>query len=301
MSEDHLTTEERDAMTAMEADTASVADEEQAASAETPAEDPAPEFKSTRAAPEWDKLSDEQREGVARFLDGKPPPGLVPHQSMHAERMKRQELERRLAEIEAAKTPAEAPPEWKDPIEDPEGHRKWEEYGLNKAREDAIAEFRKQQTQDAERQERVMRADQAETEFTRTQPDYPQATDYLARARASQLYQMGYGENEIMAQLRTEANLVYDSAVAAGVNPAALIYIKAQQFGYKPTQAAPAQQPTDAQRIAHFADTQQRTRGAGNAGGSAQQGELTMAQLADMSESELMKLPADVRRKAMGG
>lgn len=303
MSEqDHLTTEEREAMTAMEADTAPVTEEEQAAAQEpeTPTEEPAPEFKSTRSAPDWNSLTDEQREGVARLLEGKPPSGMVPHQSMHSERMKRQELERRLAEIEAAqKTPAEVP-QWVDPIEDPEGHRKWSEYTATKARDEAIAQFHEQGKQEAARYERINRAAQAEAEFSAKQADYPAATDYLLNTRVQQLAQMGMSEDEIRPQLQKEANAVYDAAIAAGLNPAAVLYMKAQEMGYKVAPAtAPAQ--SDAERITHLAETQQRTRGAGNAGGSAPQGELTMAQLADMSEAELMKLDPAVRRKAMGG
>lgn len=301
MSEDHLTQEEREAMTAMEADTAPVTDEEQGQSSEPTADDapPAePEFKSSRAKPiDWNALTPEQQDAVSKYVnEGKPPPGFVTHQSMHSEREQRKELERRLAALEAQQQakPEDAPPEWKDPIEDPEGNRKWSEWLANKSREDAIAEFQERQERAQAQAQRLHRAAEAEDAFTKQVEDYPQATEFLKNAREQQLRSQGYDEGQIMHQLRNDANSIFDAAMAVGMNPAQLIYMKAQELGYSAPQK-------DAERIEHLANAQRQTRGAGNAGGTAQRGDLTLAQLADMSESELAKLDPAVKRKAMGG
>ena len=162
-------------MSAMEADTAPVTAEEQqqaaeekAAESEVEQKEEAPEFKSSRNEEiDWASLTDHQKAEVTRYIrEGKPPEGFVPHGAMHQERVKRQEMERKLAELEAQIKPAEeAVPEWKDPIEDPAGHRAWTEYQAKKAREDAIAEFQKSAQTTQEQQARLQRAAAAEQQY----------------------------------------------------------------------------------------------------------------------------------------
>ena len=106
----------------------------------------------------------------------------------------------------------------------------------------------------------------------------------------------GYAPDEAAAQVSREANAIFDTAEAAGFNPAQLIYMKAQEAGYKPKAA----EKSDAEKITHLAAAQKQTQGVSTAGGAAQKGELTLAQLADMSEAELAKLDPAVKAKAMG-
>ncbi len=288
MEDKGFTAEETAAMEAMQADTAPVTAEEQQEA--EPQQEPEPqeevqeepEFKSSR----------------------KPPEGMVPHQAMHAEREKRKAaeevnagLQKQIDELKALVQPKETDPEYVDPIEDPEGHRKWTEFQAQKARDEAIAEFKKNATADGDQAARRMKAAAQEQEFIKTTPDYQDATVHLQQARLNELLTQGMTQDDAMRQLSADANAIFDAAEAADINPAQLVYMKAAEYGY--TKAAP--EPSPEEKIKHLAEAQEAARGAGTAGGAAQKGELTIAQMADMSAEEFAKLDPAAKRKAMGG
>lgn len=287
-----FTAEEQAAMDAMKADTTpepEVADEPQPE--DQPQADPGdeqpkePEFKSSREKPAE-----------------KPPEGFVPHQAMHAERMKRQELEKRLAELEAKlpKPEAEQPPQWVDPLVDPEGFRKYDEWRAKQA-DEKIAQIDRTLKERAETAQRVRRAAELEAEFASETPDYPQATAFLHKARVSELASMGYAPDQIDAQLRQDALGLFSAAQQIGMNPAELLYIRAQRAGYTPPpKEKPPEMPSEAERVVALDKAQKQTQGLGSASGP-QMGQLTARDLAAMSEAELAKVPADVKRRAMGG
>ncbi len=296
MSDTDLTTEETAALQEMQnepvIDTPSDAAPSEAppepvqadVNAEPATEAPAPEFKSTRA-PE------------------KPPEGFVPHQAMHAERMKRQELERRLEAIESAQTQKADVPQYVDPLEDPEGYRRYDEYSRNQLQQQVQQQAAQQQQQTAMRQ-RVTSAEQLEAEFTKSTPDYQQAAQFLHQNRITELRSMGYGDQEVMQQLAQDANAIFDAGQRAGINPAQLVYLRAKEAGYSnaPAQPAPVEGvPSEADKMEALAQAQVQTRGVGTAGGGEQAGKLTVKQLSAMSEAELAKVPSEQIAAAMGG
>lgn len=228
-----------------------------------------------------------------------PPEGMVPHQAMHAERVKRQELERKIAELEARlpQPEAEKPPEFVDPLEDPDGFRRYDEYQRKQAK-DKLDSLERQRAETYQRQQRVEEAARFEQEFAAKTPDYADAVKSLHTARVSQLQEAGFSQDEIRAQIHKDALNVFEAAKMADMNPAEMLYMRARQYGYQ--KAAPAA-PDEGQRLQALASAQKNTQGIGNVGGSEQSGRLTASQLAEMSEAELAKVPAEDIERAMGG
>jgi hypothetical protein len=105
---------------------------------------------------------------------------------------------------------------------------------------------------------------------------------------------MGYGDQEIVAQIQQDANGIFNAAQASGMNPAELLYLRAKSAGYQPQQ-------TEAKKMEAQATAQKQTQGLGSGGGAAQSGKYTAAQLAEMSEDELAKVPDDQLAAAFGG
>src|SRR6056297_1496286 len=245
--------------------------------AEDKPEDKEPEFKTTRE---------------------KPPEGFVPHAAMHQERVKRQELEKKIAELEAKVSPPETPqePQWVDPLEDPEGHRKWQEHNYSKL-QDRLDREEQQRQQTFQAQQRMERAAQLEQEFAQKTPDYSQATQFLHQQKVAELQAMGYGDQEIQAQISRDANAIFDAASSAGINPAQLLYMRAKEAGYQNT-------PEASEKVTKLAEAQKQTQGVGSAGGGKQSGRLTPTDVANMSEREFEKAKRerpDEIRAAMGG
>lgn len=230
----------------------------------------------------------------------KPPEGYVPHQAMHAERVKRQELEKRLADLEAAnKAPEDLPPQFVDPIVDPEGYRKWAEHQAS-APMSQIEQFQKQQAEVQKQAERTLKAQSYEAEFIAKQPDLPNGFNWLVERRKAQYAAQGYDEAQSAQMLQQEANRIYDGAQMLGKNPVEELYLLAQREGYSAA-PAPAAAPTPTDQVTALAAAQQATAGVTGATGVPQEGKLSLKALADMPESEMAKLSEDDLRKVMGG
>jgi hypothetical protein len=288
--EDDFSPEEQEAINAMMAD-----DGAPEAVADEPVSE-APEPSEEPVAPEAPAQAEE-----APAADAKPPKGYVPHEAMHKERMRRHELEQKLAALEEQFRQAQQPkveaPQYVDPIEDPEAFRRWAEHSQAQAMEQSRAVQEAQQRAMAE-QARIQHAMQLEREFAARTPDYQDAASFLLQSRVAELREMGYNDTQIAGQIRQDTNALFDAASHIGMNPAELLYYRAANVGYK--KAAPAPSPVPAQQMQAKANAQRQTRGLGTSG-SAQGGGYTAEQLAGMSEAELANVPAEEIAKVFGG
>ena len=299
MSEEQMTTEETEALDAMRDDPPVVA-EEPKIEAKEPTEEP-------EAKQEAEPKAEENEEPKAEFKstrsDEKPPEGFVPHQAMHAERESRKRVETELAELKAWKEAQEAQtateaPKWVDPLEDPEGHRIYSEHQA-KAITDRLDAQDAQAKQANAQAARASQASQFEQEFAATTPDYSDAAQFMHNSRISELRAQGYGDAEIGQQIAIDANALFDAAQNIGMNPAQMLYFRAQSAGYT-KKDTPA--PVDAgAKISQMANSQNQTQGMGSAGGGEQAGRITAAQLADMTEAQLAKVSEEDIAAAMGG
>ncbi|MEL6361719.1 MAG: hypothetical protein AAFR21_11595 [Pseudomonadota bacterium] len=244
----------------------------------------------------------------------RPPENFVPQKAMHAEREERkkaqselkeanaarEELERRIAALEAARSEEtqEKPPEWVDPIVDPDGHRRWNEYQNQKLTEELskLQEHRNKTLQEQQelqaKQERQAKAIRYEAAFKESTPDYPEAAQFLVQSREKELRAMGYVEREIQAQIAHDANEIYNRAEQLGENPAKFLYDQSVARGYV---------RADKNKIQALKSAQEATQSVGTSSGGPQNGGLTVERIANMSEEEFALLdPAQVR-KVMGG
>jgi hypothetical protein len=246
------------------------------------------------------EAAEEDKPEFKTARDKKPPEGYVPHQAMHEERVKRQEAERQLQAFMAAEqkrameAQKAAEPQWVDPLIDPEGFKKYQDYTLGKTQQ--MVHQQQQALQQRQMQEhRQADVQRAEQEFRRQAPDYDEAINHVAQARVAELRMYGLDDQTIQRQIHQDSQAIYDSARRMGVNPAQLVYQLAQQRGYTPKQAADAASQMEARATA-----QKQTQGLGS-GGSKQSGRLTATQIAEMSEAEIGKLSPDDIARAFGG
>lgn len=299
---DEFTAEETAAFEAMQADTAPEATETPEVTEETPPAPPAEEEKAEEApAPEAEKAEAEP-EPV------KPPEGFVPHGAMHAERVKRQEIERQFQamrqELEALKAqqkPAE-PETVPDPVLEPEKYTAWVKQQANGPAEE-IRKLREQWSQQQQREQLMHTIQAREQEFAKAHPDYNDAVNYIVNQRRQELSFFTTDEQAINAQVQADVLGFAEQAVRQGMNPAQAAYHYAKARGYKPAEKATAPAPASdaAAKVAALANAQKQTETLGSASGPANAGALTAEMLAGMSDAEFAKLSDDDIRRAMGG
>lgn len=174
----------------------------------------------------------------------KPPEGYVPHQALHAERLKAKRLEAELQEerkfkqtiaqrLEAFNKPEVKEP---DPNEDPAGAIIHEV----RANRQEVAEIRKQAEErdrrfgeDRQRQEMERRWAAASQNFATKQPDFAQAYDFLFREFIEDLRLVGYDESQVEKVAGGYWQDVVAAAQRDGINPAERFYDLAKRRGYK--------------------------------------------------------------------
>lgn len=294
MIEETFTPEEQEALSAMEADTgADFTPETEAAEIDAESKD----------AVEADPTADNAERVAQDATNKKPPEGYVPHGALHAEREERKKLQQQLEELtewkKAQENPPEEPPAYVDPLEDPEGFRKYDAWQREQTNAQ-VQQFLEQQKQQHVASQRINEATQMEQEFAAKTPDYRDAAQHLLSSRVSELRAQGWPDQEISRQVQQDANGIYDAARAANINPAELLYYRAKAAGF----AAKPQPQAQADQMQARATAQRNTQGLGQGGGAPQSGGLTAEQLAGMSEAEFAKIERenpDAIRKAMGG
>lgn len=165
-------------------------------------------------------------------------PKFVPHAALHEERLKRQELERQLADLRAGKQPETAQPAEIDPETDPIAALK------------QIREYQQTQREEGERANNLRAFDDRvkshEADFSAATPDYGDAVAFLRDARAKQITDaaaaMGrqISPQDLGAILLHEARSTSQDALTNGKNPGEVFYTLAKSFGYTGKKADPA-------------------------------------------------------------
>lgn len=207
--------------------------------------EPAPAPEPAKATPEAPKAEPAKAAEPEKPEAPKPDerPKFVPHAALHEERLKRQELERKLAALEAGikqpepETPAEIDPET-DPI----------------AALKEIRDFQQRQKQETEQQNQLRAFDSRvqahEQDFAAATPDYGDAVAFLREARATQIKAAAEALGKVItpqdigAILLHEARTTSHEALTNGRNPGEVFYTLARSFGYTGKKAAdPAPTP----------------------------------------------------------
>jgi hypothetical protein len=267
--------------------------------------------------------------------DQQPGRGFVSQKALHAERMRRKEIEKRereLSEKNAVLTdrlnlvlqrlspPAEQQSQDADPEPDPNvdliAHHEWLKRQVGQIKEAEAA--RQRQAQEAQTAQQIeagifSRWQSDSKAFQASQPDTPKATEWLVTTRDKQLQAMAgfdtrYADPRVREQqIKAELQQIVIAAAKAGRNAAETVYEIARGWGYTPEQAAAAarQEPPTSERLKNIAEAQGAAKslsGAGSRGAAAMSAEA----LASMSGAEQEAWLADPAndaafRRMMGG
>lgn len=300
------------------------------------ADNPAPESEAEqpKATPEPDKEepSPENKPDAQEVEPDpqKPPKGFVPHQALHEERMRRQERDREVRELqekfqslaslkdELEEMRRESQQRTKkedfeskfneDPIEalrlqQEEIRNKIAEYeGKIEQDQHLTEEQRQQQQQFAELQKQVR---EMTLEFEEQNPDYSQAFTHYLQSRTSELQAIGVTDPvEIQQALDQELVALSYNAMQRKTNPAEWVYNLAKAKGYtKPAENAPQPEP-DPQKGDDMQKAMDRLQKGAEAaeslsgGAGPDSGGLSLADIENMSDEEFDKLWAEMDKDA---
>lgn len=150
-----------------------------------------------------------------------------------------------------------------------------------------------QQVEEAESRQLYTVANEAETAYRATQPDYDQAIDHVVQARAKELALYGMHPQQIQQAIADETRDIIRTAVSLGRNPAEMGYQIALSRGYRPDtggQAPAAASRGAAATVAAVAAARQGSRSLGHASGTTATKDLNAATIAAMDGAEFEAL-----------
>lgn len=224
---------------------------------EAKAEEPTPESK-----PQEEAEIQTTESNAEKTLRQTPDTNKVDYGALKAERMRRKELEKKLAELEAKlaapQTPAQPPAN-----ATAEEKSLWEtnkEEALRQAILIQQEQFERlqQSLQERQQQEEAARQvtelaeayKQSGLEYAQTNPEYQEAYKYITAIKADELKLMGYQGEQLKEQLLSwELKLAYD-AYQAEMNPHEVFHELARAYRFQPSQPAPQQQNAVAGKLA---------------------------------------------------
>lgn len=220
---------------------------------------------------------------------------LVPHAALHEERVKRQNLERRLQELESAKPKPEPVPEL-DEHTDPIGV-----IGQLKAK---LASY-EQRTQQEQEQARAMedlgrRVGARVAAYAAEHPEYTEQVKFLRQSRYEELQDLGYEDEQIVRQLMQEEVALGQRALETDRDPGEMVASMAKRRGWKAADPNPEPNPapevkhapqavaikdeiakTEA-KIARLEKGQRAARSPSTGGGGAAENELSLEAIANL-------------------
>lgn len=130
-------------------------------------------------------------------------------------------------------------------------------------------------------------------EFKKATPDYDDALQHVLDARRQELMTMGASEMEAQQRVAMEAQDIAMNALRAGQNPGQVVYQLAKLRGYGAKQAA--------QKLTTVAKGQEVSRSLSNSSGSTDRGDISLAEVDNMSEDEFDKWWKKFERDQKGG
>ena len=216
--------------------------------------------------------------------------------AMKAERKKRQEMEQRLADMEAKASGNQTaqPFEIPDPNEDPIAAIEAMRALISKFDEDErkSREEEGKQRQVSQREQGLAQTlAESEADFRRLKPDYDKAAEHLKRARIEELKETGIPDREIPTILRREFLEVIERAEASDKDPAEVVYALAMRRGYSLASAS--------QKMQDIANGQKAGQSLSKVGGRNGNGsDMTVARASNMKGKDLLAAYAKLRDQA---
>lgn len=227
---------------------------------------------------------------------------FVPHQALHEERRKRQEiesnfrqlqqnqavLEQRYQQLWQAQQPqAKVPDKNEQPLEYFDHTLSQTQHELQQMREWHQSQANMQAQQQQAHNLATWARNEAQA-FAADKPDFKGAYEHVLQLRAKEFQAMGVPTHEIAPRIaHYELGLFYQ-AHQAGRNPGEIVYEMARATGY-------SQKPVAADKVSQINKGMEasKTLGSGGVGG----GMPTPEQILDMSEDEFAKFKADLSKK----
>lgn len=228
-----------------------------------------------------------------------PPPGFVPHQALHQERLARQTLQAQLNTLQArtnamlaAQANSAQVVEMPDMQTDPAGYVR--------ALEARIEKFEEAQAQTAQLRQIDNAFENDEATFKSYTPDYDNASEHYARSRSQELLAF-YTPEQAQEIMMAEARQLAQEAWQRGMNAGELVYRMAMARGYTPNTGAPASVVDEAMRsvandslaapspaavVAAAQQGQTVTRTLSVGGGAATPAQMNAEALLSMSDEE---------------
>lgn len=243
---------------------------------------------------------------------------FVPHQALHAERLKRQEIERqlneqrqqfarfeqRMAELNEVIAPKQAPP---DPVQDPIAALQYTQQQLADMQK---AQVEVQQRQMAEQQQQAL-IGQVEGAYKQSwqaklseSPDTANAYKAFVSALDGHFQLRGVQDpSQRQALIVEEERAIAYAALQQGIDPAEAVIKQAAFYGYRPEAAKPAVDPAKA--LENKQKGLAAARSLSTASGASSDGALTPQRIAEMSSEEFAALKSKLSpskfAKLMGG
>lgn len=212
---------------------------------------------------------------------------LVPHEALHEERTRRQALERRLAELEKAQTPApqqrQQQPEEIDENQDPLG---------------AIAQLKQRLKAADEQEQRQRQQSEALTDLGRRvgarvnayaaeHPEYTDQVKFLREHRFAEYKILGHDDDSAARMIMQEETGLAAWALERDMDPGEVVAKLAEQRGWKappPLQAdpPPSTPSPDVERLERLQRGQRIAKSPSAAGGGAPAAELSLEAIAEL-------------------
>lgn len=220
----------------------------------------------------------------------KKPVRLVPHEALHEERVKRQALERRLAEFERAQQQPpprqQAQPQAGDDID--ENENPLGAIAQLKARIRQRDEMDAEQTRiSSENREIIQRMAPRVEAYAKEHPEYGDQFQYVRQSRASELELLGYPPHAIGQQIQAEEMALARQALANDLDPGEVIAKLATARGWRakdpePKKDDPKPAEDATKKIERLQAGARIAKSSSTGGGSGPDPEMTLERLASL-------------------
>jgi hypothetical protein len=222
----------------------------------------------------------------------KKPVRLVPHEALHEERVKRQALERRLADFERAQ---QQPPPRQQQVAHQDGDIDENENPLGaiamlkaklKGWETQAAEVAQQQE---EGRQIIARMTPRVEAYAREHPEYIDQFQYLRQSRMDELSLLGYAPEQIVQSIQAEEMDLARRTLANDLDPGDVVARLAKARGWRakeptpePKKDNPAPDPEAGKKIERLQAGQRIAKSSSAGGGSGPEAEMTLERLASL-------------------
>lgn len=272
---------------------------------EQPKEGPQAVIEQPKAAetkPEETKLAEAAKPAeTPPPAEQKKPERVVPIQALHEERRARQELERRLKDLEAkgAQPKVDEPDETQDPI------------GAISRLKQEVAQYRQAQEQAKAEQALGAKVGARIRAYAAEHPEYPEQHQFLLQSRVAEMRLLGHDDASIAQSLRAEEMSLGQMAIDRDLDPGQLIAEMAKARGWQPKTPAKQEEakpdpkidtPTikEAEQAIERLERGQRAAksSSSSGGGAAPTGDLSIEEIANLNGAAFDSAMAKYLRQA---